>query len=173
MSTNSTLAHLDDLGGACGFLDEIREVFTALPLFDGFTPDDHEALCDYMTCYAAPSRKMVLNEGSAGDFLIIILTGSVNVLKNDVHGRQQILARVGPGGFIGELSLVDGSRRFASCMTIEPTDLAVLTRTELARLMDERPALGNKVLLLLLQLVASRLRETTTQMMLTVLTDQN
>jgi hypothetical protein len=33
--------------------------------------------------------------------------------------------------------------------------------------MTERPQLGNKVLLLLLQLVASRLRETTTQMMLT------
>lgn len=173
MSTNSTLAHLDDLGGACGFLDEIREVFTALPLFDDFTPEDHGSLCDYLACYAASSHTMVLNEGSVGDFLIIVLTGSVNVLKNDVRGKQQILTRVGPGGFIGELSLVDGSRRFASCITNEPTDLAVLTRTELARLMDERPTLGNKVLLLLLQLVASRLRETTTQMMLTVLAGQN
>jgi CRP-like cAMP-binding protein len=172
MSTNSTLAHLDDLGSACTFIDEIREVFTALPLFDGFTPEDHGVLCDYMTCYAAPSRTMVLNEGSVGDFLIIILTGSVSVLKCDIHGKQQILARVGPGGFIGELSLVDGSRRFASCLTNEPTDLAMLTRPELARLMDERPQLGNKVLLLLMQLMASRLREATTQMMLTVLADQ-
>lgn len=171
MSINSTLAHLDDLGGACAFLDEIREVFTALPLFVGFTPEDHSVLCEYLGCYAAASNTMVLNEGSPGDFLIIILTGSVSVLKRDVHGKQQTLTRVGPGGFIGELSLVDGSRRFASCLTNEPTDLAVFTRTELARLMNERPQLGNKVLLLLLQLVASRLREATTQMMLTVVTD--
>jgi CRP-like cAMP-binding protein len=170
MSTNSTLTHLDDLGGASAYIDEIREVFTALPLFDGFTPEDHDFLCDYMTCYAAPSRTMVLNEGSLGDFLIIVLTGSVSVLKCDVDGEQQTLARVGPGAFIGELSLVDGSRRFASCLTNEPTDLAVLSRSELARLMDERPQLGNKVLLLLLQLLASRLRQTTSQMMLTALT---
>jgi CRP-like cAMP-binding protein len=169
MSINSTLAHLDDLGGASAFLDEIGEVFTSLPLFDDFTSEDRDSLCDYLACYAAESSTMVLNEGSVGDFLIIVLTGSVNVLKRDVHGQQRILARVGPGGFVGELSLVDGSRRFASCMTIEPTDLAALTRAELTRLMDERPALGNKVLLLLLQLVASRLRETTMQMMLTTL----
>jgi CRP-like cAMP-binding protein len=168
MSTNSILAHLDGLGGASAFLDDIGEVFTSLPLFDGFTPEDHRNLCDYLICYAAASRTVILNEGSMGDFLIIVLTGSVNVLKNDIHGQQQSLRQVGPGGFIGELSLVDGSRRFASCITSQPTDLAVLSRTELARLMDERPRLGNKVLLLLLQLVASRLRETTTQMMLTV-----
>jgi CRP-like cAMP-binding protein len=44
--------------------------------------------------------------------------------------------------------------------------MAVFTRTELARLMDERPQLGNKVLLLLMQLMASRLRQTTSQLML-------
>jgi CRP-like cAMP-binding protein len=115
---------------------------------------------------------MVLNEGSLGDFLIIVLTGSVSVLKCDIHGQPQTLARVGPGTFIGELSLVDGDRRFASCLTNEPTDMAVFTRSELARLMVERPQLGNKVLLLLLQLMASRLRQTTSQMMLTAPSEQ-
>jgi CRP-like cAMP-binding protein len=168
MSTDSSFAHLDDLGSACAFLEEIRDVFTALPLFDGFTAEDHGNLCDYLTCYAAASRTTILKEGSTGDLLIIVLTGSMSILKNDIHGKQLHLTQVNPGGFIGELSLVDGNRRFASCITNEPTDLAVLTRTELARLMKERPQLGNKVLLLLLQLVATRLRETTTQMLLSV-----
>jgi len=166
MSTNSIFAHLDDLGYACAFLDEIRDVFTALPLFDGFTAEDHGHLCDYLDCYAAASRTTILKEGSTGDFLIIVLTGSVSVLKCDIHGHPQHLTQVNPGGFIGELSLVDGNRRFASCITNEPTDLAVLTRTNLTRLMNERPQLSNKVLLLLLQLVANRLRETTTQKLL-------
>jgi CRP-like cAMP-binding protein len=65
------------------------------------------------------------------------------------------------GEFVGEMSLVDGQPRFASCIAVEPSDFAVLTKDDFEVLMQEHPILGNKLLLKLLELSTARLREAT------------
>ena len=56
------------------------------------------------------------------------------------------------------MSMVDGLERFASCVTNEPSDFAVLTRQKLNDMLADHPRLGNKFLLMLLDLSAARLR---------------
>jgi len=162
------LSHLQHLGGAFTYLEEIHQVLNALTLFEGFSASDHATLCEYMECYAAPSHTPIVTEGTEGDFVVIILTGGVNVIKTDAHAAPKVVAHVGPGGFLGEMSLVDGQQRFASCIATQPTDLAVLTRDDLTGILDDHPQLGNKILLLLLQLVTKRLRDSTTRMLPTI-----
>ncbi len=67
------------------------------------------------------------------------------------------------------MSLIDGLRRFASCVTTMPTDFAVLTRYRLNTILEEHPLLGAKLLLVLLQLMTARLRDATTRMLPTIL----
>jgi CRP-like cAMP-binding protein len=160
-----TLPHLDHLGAAVNFIDEIHEVMDSLALFEDFTLQEHAILCEHMECYAAPKGAAILQEGLDGDFLILILTGQVNVVKSAGEGQEQVITEVGPGGFLGEMSLIDGQRRFASCITTVPTDFAVLSRDDLTSLLDVYPQTGAKLLMLLLQIVTERLRESTTRWM--------
>lgn len=160
-----TLPHLEHLGGAIHFIDEIHEVINALALFEDFTLQEHGILCEHMECYAAPKGATILQEGQEGDFLIFILTGQVNVVKATASGQQEVVTQVGPGGFLGEMSLIDGKHRFASCITTTPTDLAVLSREDLTNILADYPQTGNKLLMLLLQIVTERLRESTTRWM--------
>lgn len=162
------LAHLQHLGGALSYFDEIHKVLKALTLFEGFTPVEHRTLCEYMECYAAPTNTSIVTEGTEGDFVVIILNGGVNVIKSDTNAISKMVAHIGAGGFLGEMSLVDGQQRFASCIATEPTDLAVLTRDDLTGILADHPQLGIKLLLLLLQLVTRRLRESTTRMLPTI-----
>jgi len=104
-----------------------------------------------------------------GDFLIIILTGQVEVIKEADDTQKKLVTRVGPGSFLGEMSLIDGQRRFASCITMQPTDFAVLTRQKLNTILADHPQLGAKLLLVLLQLMTTRLRDATTRMLPTIL----
>ncbi len=159
---------LEHLGSASGFVDEILEVVKTLAPFEGFTATECAALCEYMECFGAPSSASILDENNPGDFLIVILTGRIDVVKAYGESDKKIVAHVGPGGFVGEMSLVDGQRRFASCVTTEPTDFAVLTRGGLNEILVDHPRLGNKVLLILLQLMTCRLRDATTRMLPTI-----
>ncbi|HEY8904666.1 MAG TPA: cyclic nucleotide-binding domain-containing protein [Rhodoferax sp.] len=171
MSDHSKFKKMVDLGSASGYVDEIYEVVKALALFEGFSLSEYTKFCDYMACYGAPRGATILNEGDEGNFLIIVLTGQVDVVKNDDVGARRLVVRLGPGSFLGEMSLMDGGGRFASCVATEPTDFAVLTRDMLNTIMLEYPSLANKVMLLLLQLMNGRLRDATTWMLPTMVSE--
>lgn len=107
-----------------------------------------------------PRGYTLLHEGQEGNYFLLILTGGVEVVKAGCDNNPESIARIGPGGTVGEMSIIDGQPRFASCVTQEPTDFAVLTRIALNQILLQMPRLGNKLLLILLQMMTSRLRDT-------------
>jgi CRP/FNR family cyclic AMP-dependent transcriptional regulator len=64
------------------------------------------------------------------------------------------------GSSLGEMSLIDGERRFANCIATEPTDFAVFTRADLNEMLLRHPRLANKFLIKLMQILVGRLRTT-------------
>jgi CRP/FNR family cyclic AMP-dependent transcriptional regulator len=106
-----------------------------------------------------------MKEDDDGDFLGIILTGEVAVVKHGTGGEPKQLAVVGPGASLGEMSLINGKPRFATCIAKEPTDIAVLTRDTIYDILVLHPSLGIKVLLILLQITSQRLRETSSRLL--------
>ncbi len=169
MLTTEHFATLEHLGSASDFADDINGLFSKPSLFENFSREECEVWCQYMACYGAPSNTTILQEGESGDYLLIVLTGSVNVIKHWKDDEYKIIARVRPGEFLGEMSLIDGQKRSATCETAEPTDFAVFTQTALNEILVDHPRLGNKLLLLLLQLNTVRLREATVRMLPTII----
>lgn len=151
------------LGGADQYEEEIFEIIEDIKIFEAFSLDEVRTLCQLMQCYAAPKDMTLLKEGDAGDFLILILTGSVEVTKTISTGEVKLISQVGVGATLGEMSMIDGCPRFASCVTVLPTDFAVLTRETLNDVLLQMPRLGNKLLLTLLQTMSIRLRDAIVQ----------
>lgn len=147
------------LGGASAHVEEIFAALGQSKLFEGLSRGDCEQLCGFMHCFAAPRGTVLLEEGVEGEHLILVLEGHVRVAKKDLAGNEIGLAVVGPGSVLGEMSMIDGEHRFASCETLEPVKFAVLTRTDLHELLAEHPRLGNKLLIWMLQSTIGRLRD--------------
>jgi CRP/FNR family transcriptional regulator, cyclic AMP receptor protein len=82
----------------------------------------------------------------------------VDVVKLVPGGDSIRIAKVGPGQTLGEMSLIDGQPRSATCIADEPVDFALLTRAALNEILMVHPRLGNKILLLLSSLLTERLR---------------
>jgi CRP/FNR family cyclic AMP-dependent transcriptional regulator len=159
-------ASMEYLGPASGYVAEILEIIDRIVLFEEFSVNEIEALCGYMHCFGAPRGVCLLNEEDQGDYLLLIFTGSVVVSRragSDAGAR--VLATVGPGASLGEMSMIDGEARFASCVTARPTDFAALSRHDLNQMLVERPRLGSKFLLMLLQLMTRRLRQAQTRLL--------
>ena len=150
---------LENLGAATGFIDDIFDIMEQIPLFGEFDLTEVEQLSAYMECFGAPSGAELLREGQEGDYLLLILTGSVDVFKSMAGQGNKLITSVGPGAIVGEMSQVDGQKRNASCVTREPTDFAVLRRGALNILLKRSPALGARFLLVLLTEMTRRLRE--------------
>ena len=168
-SSIRSMVDLVDLGSASGFVDEIREIVKSLTVFEGFSDQESTLLCDYMECFGAPSHAAILKEGDPGDFMIILLTGRIDVVKADEQGQVKKVADLGPGAFLGEMSLFDGRPRFASCITVQPTDFVVLSRDRLNDILRDHPRLGSKLMLILAQAMTERLRDATSRMLPTII----
>jgi CRP-like cAMP-binding protein len=82
------------------------------------------------------------------------------VVKHDKSNLPQVIAVVDAGKTLGEMSMIDGESRFATCASIEPTVLAVLDRENLARIIVEQPMLGAKILMQMVLMLSQRLRTT-------------
>ena len=89
-----------------------------------------------------PARTVIIHEGDQADLLFIILAGRVKVFASNEAGREVILNHHGPGEFVGELSL-DGGRRSASVMTLEPTQCVQVTGHSLRQFIAEHPDFGH------------------------------
>ena len=68
---------------------------------------------------------------------------------------------MGPGSLIGELGLLDGAPRSASCVAQTDLSVAVMTRQQLLRLLQEQPRVGAKLVLAISKRMADHLREMT------------
>jgi hypothetical protein len=148
------------LGKATQFAEDIHEIINQAPFFDELSFSELQNLCEFMDCYTIRRDGLLIREGDAGDFLLIILTGTVNVVKDREDGGRRVIATAGPGATLGEMAIVDNGVRFASCIANEEVDFAVLDRGALNAILHEHPRLGNKVLLMLLALMTKRLRDT-------------
>jgi CRP-like cAMP-binding protein len=153
-------SNFEYLGAASAYTEDVYEAIGDAPLFDRFSKNEIAALCQFMHCFAAPRDGTLLAEGDQGDYALIILSGSVDVRKRSPEGELVTIANVCCGSSLGEMSLIDGERRFASCVAAEPTDFAVFTRADLNEMLLRHPRLANKFLIKLMQILVGRLRTT-------------
>jgi CRP-like cAMP-binding protein len=161
----SALQGLTPLGCASRYEDEIFGILDHIQLLEDLGYAEISQLCAKMECFSAKRGDVIMKESDDGDFLGIILTGEVAVVKNHGSEEEKQLAIVGPGTSLGEMSLINGKPRFATCVAWEPTDIAVLTRDTIYDILVLHPSLGNKVLLILLQITSQRLRETSNRLL--------
>lgn len=143
----------------------MHEIIESIQLFEDFEAAEIAGLARYMRCYRAPQGSEIIREGETGDFMLLILDGNVEITKRDVRGQPQVISSVGPGKTLGEMSLIDGEPRFASCVTLTPLEFAVLDRLSLSHLITEEPRLGVKLMMELLMLLNQRLRNVSAQFM--------
>jgi len=159
------LAHLENLGDATRFAGQIYLLIPKCPLLENFTPTEVNLLCHFMDVYRAAEGVEIIREGDGGDFMLILIQGRVEVRKRDRFNTPQVIAAVEPGHALGEMSMIDGEPRFATCIAREPVLVAVLDRESLARIIVEQPMLGAKILMELVLMLSQRLRATSGRLM--------
>ena len=101
-------------------------------------------------------------ESTQVDTMMLVLEGEVTVEYEVAASNDEpmVVSIMGPGSLIGEMGLLDGSPRSATCIAATDLAVAVLTRDALLRMIDECPDVAARLLLTISRRVSDRLRET-------------
>lgn len=100
--------------------------------------------------------QVLFHAGDAGDGCYRVVDGLLKVTMLSPSGSERILAFLGSGAVVGELSMIDGLPRSASVVAVRPAALSFLSRAAFKTFAKEHRELYEY----LVTLLAARLRET-------------
>jgi serine/threonine-protein kinase len=83
-----------------------------------------------------PAGQVIFNEGDPGDFTIRIKSGRIEISKQN-QGARKVLAELGPGETIGELSVFSNIPRTATAITLEDTVVYLMRSKEVNAELDK------------------------------------
>jgi len=144
----------------------VEKTSEALPPTTPLQPDTLRAIAATGVIRSFPRNTVLINEGDVGDSLYIVLSGRVKVFASNEAGREFIIDFHGPGEYVGEMSL-DGARRSASVITVEPTTCAVVNRAHFREFILAHPDFGMH----LIERLIHRVRVTTSNLKSLALSD--
>ena len=125
------------------------EALRKVPFFEELTPEDLERLARIGERRTFRPGEAIVTKDEVGGGLFVILSGSATV---DVGGAGHTL---GPGDFVGEMSLLAGRPRSATVTAAEAVEAMTIETMYFRPFLIKNPS----VAVTLLEGVAARLRE--------------
>lgn len=127
----------------------LRDALVSVPLFRRLSPDLLVTMADAMTERRYKHGADIVREGDDGNTLFVMLSGQARVHRAGAAGEDVELARLGPGGFFGEMSLLDGQPRSATVRATTDVRCALLPRWALESLIRANPLIAMQMLAVL------------------------
>ncbi len=131
-------------------LDERVALLRGIWLFSTCTDDELERIAALAHPREAALGDELTRQGDEGSEFFVIVAGDASAL---VDGDE--VGTIGPGGFFGEMALIDGGERLATVVATTPLRLLVLGRDDFNEMLEvAMPEIAPK----LLSVVGARMR---------------
>jgi CRP/FNR family cyclic AMP-dependent transcriptional regulator len=122
------------------------EILAQVGLFADLTGEELVGLAALMRPRPYAKEEVIYLRGDPGTAFYVIARGKVKIALTSPDGKELILRRLGPGGFHGELALLDDEPRSADAIASEPSVLLVLQRDAFRQFLSEHPEVAAKLL---------------------------
>ena len=119
----------------------LREV----ALLRGLPPERLEKLAPMLHERTFPANTNVITAEERGEGVYAIISGTVKVYVTGAGGAEVIIAVLGRGEVVGEMSLADSLGRSASVLTLERSSFLWMDRKTLLAAMEESPVIARNL----------------------------
>ncbi|MEM1045955.1 MAG: Crp/Fnr family transcriptional regulator [Pseudomonadota bacterium] len=135
-------------------MNELQEVLENSLALSGLPQDLSHGLAALARSMKLPAGKRLFSAGDPGNGFYAVLEGSLKVTIENQAGDEQLLAVLGPGSIVGELSIFDGEPRSANVITLQASRVAFINKAYFESFADDKPALYRHML----KIIVARLR---------------
>ncbi len=128
----------------------------------GMSRADAEVVVDAMKPLHLVADTLLFEEGDIidNDYMVVVLEGQVRTASRaNVPSGEVVIDVGGPGTLLGEMGVIDGAPRSASCTALTDVKLGLLSREALLGLIDRHPAVAARLVMGISKVVTSRLRD--------------
>ena len=133
-------------------LDRKTDLLSKARLFDGVDAEGMDRIAAAAVEVEFPAGHVINRQGEIGTGFFVIVSGGVRVVRDGAE-----VAKLGPGDFFGELSVLDGRPRIAQVIADEATTCLAIATWDFEAVLMAEP----RVALAILRGLAGRLRELT------------
>jgi uncharacterized membrane protein len=116
------------------------DILGEVPMFAELDPKERTILAERVDLENMVEGETLFEYGDPGDWMGIVLAGSVEMSVKIKTGENVFLELAERGDFFGEISLLDGGSRSARAVCKEAGQLIVVDRGDLDELLRMRPA---------------------------------
>jgi tetratricopeptide (TPR) repeat protein len=141
-------------------VDPDFEYVRALPLFEQLSLDELKVVRGELQRLAFRPGETIIKQGSPGASLFIVLRGNVQVSMRAPSGVTQVLAELGAGAHLGEMSLLDDAPTSADVIATSEVATFRLSRERFAQLLAANERIALRFYRAFAGDLAQRLRET-------------
>lgn len=162
MNESAHSSPLPLLGAGSDLRERAAQMLMNISFVAQMSLQEARSIVDAMRPVAVPADTILMMEGQADDvdYMALVLEGQVRAESAaHVPGEEVVISIIGPGQLIGEMGVLDGDPRSATCTALSDVKLAILSRTALRDLVDVQPAVAARLLLAIAQSMGARVRE--------------
>lgn len=134
--------------------EQLSQMMSRSALLASWGTTELQDLLERATLFAMKKGDVLLHQGDHGDYLIILLDGTIRVSMVASNGREIILDYLEPGSVIGEIALLDGGERTASVTAVGEGQYLKLGAKAFREVLEKHPSVAWR----LLREMARRLR---------------
>lgn len=117
-----------------------------VPIFSSLTDDEMLEIAQITKAKKFEKGEMVYTAGDKGGTLFVLHTGRVKITRLSSGGKEQVIRVVGPGEFIGELSLFSSLELTDNAEVLETSNMCIIEGAKLKELMAKYSSIAFKVL---------------------------
>lgn len=118
---------------------------STITLFQDLTAEQLSWLNDHLHRQEFPAGSNIVVADQPGEIVYIIVSGTIKIYVQQMDGTEVILAILGPGDTVGELSLLDSAGRSANVVTMEAATLLWMDRATFWECLRTMPSVTYKL----------------------------
>jgi len=133
-----------------------RTILSKSHLCNGMDSSEIQFILKYFHSYQIDSGSMIYTEGDEEAFLFLIVSGTVNVIKDD----NKVISKLSAGETVGEMTIIDELPRSANAIAASEVIVYAITRTGFNELNTVSIQIWAKLLMNIAVCLSNRLRQT-------------
>jgi CRP-like cAMP-binding protein len=118
---------------------DVNELAKVSKLFDALDASARLRLLSLSQQRRAAAGEVICREGDPGGEFYVISSGEVRVTCASLEGEKEV-ARLAPGAFFGEMAVLNGDRRTATCTAAADTELVAFPIAAIEQILEDHPA---------------------------------
>jgi CRP-like cAMP-binding protein len=129
-------------------------------LFRSYSPRELEVVAGMVEIRSIRAGERIFVEGDAADWLAFVIEGKFSITKQGAHQQPITVSREYRSRILGEMAVIDGEPRSATCTSASNARLAVLRASDFELLGEDYPRVGFRLLRDVAKIISARLRST-------------